>query len=55
MSIYFSWDSRKAWLNESRHGISFEEAQTVFLDEYARLIFDPDYSENEDRVCYSGP
>ena len=37
-----------------KHGVSFEEAQTVFLDENARLIDDPDHSEEEDRLLLLG-
>jgi len=41
-NIEFAWDPRKARSNIARHGVSFEEAQMVFLDENARLIDDPD-------------
>jgi len=37
-----------------KHGISFEEAQTVFLDENARLIDDPDHSLDEERFVLLG-
>ena len=37
-----------------KHGVSFEEAQTVFLDESARMIDDPDHSEEEDRFVLVG-
>ncbi len=47
--IKFSWDINKAQSNLIKHQVSFEEAKTVFDDENARLIFDPDYSEDEDR------
>jgi hypothetical protein len=40
--------------NISKHGISFEEAQTVFYDESALLIDDPDHSETEDRFILIG-
>src|SRR5438876_944075 len=40
----FAWDRGKARSNLVKHGVSFEEAQTVFLDESARLIDDPDHS-----------
>jgi uncharacterized DUF497 family protein len=46
-NIEFAWDRRKARTNLVKHGVSFEEAQTVFLDENARLIDDPDHSEEE--------
>ncbi len=53
-AIYFEWDDAKAATNLSKHGISFEEARTVFYDEQARLISDPDHSENEDRFILLG-
>ncbi|WP_428633473.1 BrnT family toxin [Sedimenticola sp.] len=40
--------------NRRKHGISFEEAKTVFTDEFARLIADPDHSEEEDRFILLG-
>ena len=52
--IRFEWDPRKASLNRSRHGVSFEEAQTVFSDQEALLIADPDHSEEEDRFVLLG-
>ena len=48
-NIEFAWDRRKARSNLVKHGVSFEEAQTAFLDENARLIDDPDHSEEEER------
>jgi len=53
-NIEFSWDSRKASGNQAKHGVSFEEAQTVFLDENARLLDDPDHSDDEDRFLLLG-
>jgi uncharacterized DUF497 family protein len=53
-NIEFAWDRLKARSNLVRHGVSFEEAQTVFLDESARLINDPDHSEDEDRFLLLG-
>jgi uncharacterized protein len=53
-NIEFAWDRRKARSNLANHGISFEEAQTVFQDESARLIDDPDHSEYEDRLLLLG-
>ena len=52
--LKFSWDERKNKSNRKKHGVSFEEAKTVFLDDFARLIFDPDHSENEDRFILLG-
>jgi uncharacterized DUF497 family protein len=53
-NIEFAWDRRKARANLVKHGVSFEEAQTVFLDESARLIDDPDHSEDEGRFLLLG-
>jgi len=53
-NIEFAWDRRKARSNLAKHGVSFEEAQTVFLDENARLIDDPDHSQEEDRFLLLG-
>jgi hypothetical protein len=53
-SIAFAWDPRKARSNLAKHGVSFEEAQTIFLDENARLIDDPDHSEEEERFLLIG-
>ena len=54
MNIRFEWDPKKATANEKKHGISFEEARTVFFDENAKLIDDPDHSEDEDRFVLLG-
>ena len=53
-NIRFVWDGSKASLNKRKHGISFEEAQTVFYDENAIEYFDPDHSEDEDRFIMLG-
>lgn len=53
-NIEFAWDRRKARSNLVKHGVSFEEAQSVFLDEGARLINDPDHSLSEDRFLLLG-
>lgn len=50
----FTWDSNKAAINVRKHGVSFEEAQTVFDDEEALRIFDPDHSDDEDRLILLG-
>jgi len=52
--VHFDWDSKKAGLNKRKHGASFEEARTVFLDENAKIIDDPDHSESEDRFILLG-
>ena len=53
-NIEFAWDRRKARFNQIKHGVTFDEAQTVFLDENARLIDDPDHSEDEGRLVLLG-
>ena len=50
----FEWDADKAGANLQKHGISFEEAETVFFDEHALLITDPDHSDSEDRFIILG-
>lgn len=53
-SLNFEWDERKSIENERKHGVSFEEAKTVFYDENAREFFDPDHSQDEDRFIMLG-
>lgn len=53
-TIYFEWDEHKNQLNLRKHGISFQEASTVFYDEYAILFDDPEHSEEEDRFLLIG-
>lgn len=53
-NIRFEWDARKSSANKKKHGISFEEARTVFFDENAKLIDDPDHSEDGDRFVLLG-
>jgi uncharacterized DUF497 family protein len=50
----FEWDSRKAAANLRKHGVSFEEARSVFLDEDALLRPDGDHSDDEDRFVLPG-
>ena len=50
----FEWDKDKNQINKQKHNVSFEEASTVFYDEEAILIFDPDHSEKEDRFLLLG-
>jgi len=52
--LQFTWDNKKNTINQTKHGISFEEAQTVFFDDYARLIPDQDHSEDEERFILLG-
>ncbi|MBM3757818.1 MAG: BrnT family toxin [Acidobacteria bacterium] len=53
-NIEFAWDERKAKSNLVKHGVSFEEAKSVFLDESARLLDDPDHSADEERFVLLG-
>ncbi len=50
----FEWDSRKAELNLRKHGISFNEAQTVFSDDLNATVYDTDHSKDEDRYITIG-
>jgi hypothetical protein len=52
--LRFEWDNNKEKINISKHSVSFDEAQTVFYDEYAIQFFDPDHSESEDRFLLLG-
>jgi uncharacterized DUF497 family protein len=52
--LRFEWDSRKAAENRRKHGVPFEEAQTVFVDESALLRPDEDHSVEEDRFVLLG-
>ena len=52
--LEFEWDASKSKSNKKKHGISFEEAQSVFTDPNARLISDPDHSDREDRFVLLG-
>ena len=52
--LRFEWDTSKASSNRKRHGVSFEEAQSVFLDDNALLIDDPDHSVQEVRFILLG-
>ena len=52
--IEFAWDTRKAAANHKKHSVSFEEALSVFYDEHARQICDPDNSLIEPRFILIG-
>jgi uncharacterized protein len=52
--LSFEWDERKSAANAKKHGVSFEEAKSVFVDEQAKLIDDPDHSDDEDRFVLLG-
>lgn len=50
----FIWDQNKNLANIKKHKISFEEAETVFFDDNARLIHDPEHSMSEERFIILG-
>jgi uncharacterized DUF497 family protein len=52
--LSFEWDEKKSASNKKKHGVSFEEAKSVFTDQFARLISDPDHSDDEDRFILLG-
>ena len=52
--IRFEWDPSKAVANLRKHGVAFAEAETVFSDELALLVDDPDHSSEEDRFVLLG-
>ena len=52
--LNFEWDENKNASNPKKHGVSFDEAKTVFADELGRLIPDPDHSEGEERFILMG-
>ena len=53
-TMRFEWNGVKAVANARKHGVSFEEAKSVFVDERAKLIGDPDHSQDEDRFVLLG-
>src|SRR5207244_8081947 len=54
MDMSFEWDPRKAAANRKKHGVSFEDALTVFGDRLARIFDDPDHSRTEAREIIVG-
>ena len=54
MPLSFEWDERKAKPNLAKHGVSFEEASTVFGDPLSLTIPDPAHSQGEDRSIVLG-
>ena len=53
-NLRFAWDERKSSANFNKHGVSFDEAKSVFVDERAKLIDVPDHSDEEDRFILLG-
>jgi uncharacterized DUF497 family protein len=54
MGLKFEWDKRKAETNIKKHGVSFEEASTVFGDPLANIFDDEEHSQDEDREIIIG-
>jgi uncharacterized DUF497 family protein len=52
--MQFEWDAAKDQQNQSKHGVSFDEASTVFGDPLAITIDDPDHSSDENRMLTTG-
>jgi uncharacterized DUF497 family protein len=52
--VRFQWDEAKNRANRRKHGVSFEEARSVFYDERARQFFDDEHSLEEDRFIMLG-
>ncbi len=52
--LKFEWNRKKDKTNRNKHGVSFDEAKTVFYDEYALQFPDPDHSEEEERFLLLG-
>ena len=52
--LSFEWDPQKDLINRKKHGVSFEEAATVFEDVNALVISDPEHSEDEERFVILG-
>ena len=53
-SLVFEWDENKNKINKNKHKVSFEEAKTVFYDEKALVIDDPEHSKEEERFIILG-
>jgi len=53
-TLHFEWDETKAKANVKKHGVSFDEAKSAFLDDHAKLISDPDHSTAEERFVLLG-
>ena len=52
--LEFEWDKKKEKTNAKKHGVSFDEARTVFYDEQAIQFYDPEHSDEEDRFILLG-
>jgi uncharacterized DUF497 family protein len=54
MKVSFAWDLNKNKINSDKHGVSFEEARSVFIDQNAIEYYDEDHSLNEERFLMLG-
>ncbi len=54
MGLLFEWHPRKAFQNQHKHGVSFQEASTVFADPFSATLPDPEHSYNEERFIIIG-
>ena len=52
--MIYEWDAEKARANRRKHGVSFDEATTVFEDRLGRIVSDPRHSSEEDRCALLG-
>ncbi len=52
--LEFEWDKKKEKTNAKKHGVTFDEARTVFFDEQAIQFYDPEHSAEEDRFILLG-
>ena len=52
--LSFEWDENKNRINQKKHNVAFEEAKTVFYDERALVIDDPEHSQEEERFIILG-
>lgn len=54
MDLRIEWEAAKARANTLKHGVTFEEAETAFYDDYAIVVPDPDHSSGEERFLLIG-
>lgn len=52
--VKFEWDPKKERANLKKHGVSFDEARSIFFDDYAIQFYDDSHSDNEDRFIMLG-
>jgi uncharacterized protein len=52
--VIFEWDDQKSKANQKKHGVSFQEALTVFSDPLSITVIDPEHSETEYRFIDIG-